>query len=434
VLDLTSTQAFNGDPIRALALLTEDCHESTSILIDTIMIIWTRIQEGKGMQWKKALLALQIFRDLLLNGPISVVAEAIDGFASIRIMKSYAEAMRGQNSALVRAAAVEVYNLTVNLPVLFAMRRECLNRQRMIKDPKPSPLRKETRMIKGIAQFRNIHIALRPAGATVAPAPPAPAPPTNDLLGQETSSNNAQVTAQSTNYSSDLLSLGFEVTSNESQSNVPNPFDMATMAQSMPAAVNTASNAASVVPTLQQTPTSNVSSQPSTNGETPRASAPTFPQPTYQPVPQQQAQPVATFTQPTYQPMPQQQAQPVANPAQQVLQPMYQQVQHQTNQPMPNQGTIQNSSPPAMMPQQSQAMMPSFANQQPMTASRQPYIMQPQQQPHPMQQQQQWAVQQPSGGFQNPTHPQQFQQGYPQQQQPTQPSKPNFSMFDPMAK
>jgi len=89
-----------------------------------------------------------------------------------------------------------------------------MNRRRLANDPTPSPLRKETRMVKGIHQFRNIHIALRPAGAAVAPAPTAPV----DLLVQgptfattsDMSNPMRKVPASappSGTYSNDLLSL-----------------------------------------------------------------------------------------------------------------------------------------------------------------------------------------------------------------------------------
>ena len=156
------------------------------------------------MQWKKSLLSLQIFRNLLLHGPLNVIAEGIDGFASIRILKSYAETLRGQNSKLIRDVAMEIYSLLVDLPVLFARRRQCMNSRRMVKDPKPSPLRKETRMVSGISKFRNIHIALRPAGAPVAPAPVQ----VDDLLLRGTTPAATSSSAGSRNYSDDLLSMG----------------------------------------------------------------------------------------------------------------------------------------------------------------------------------------------------------------------------------
>ncbi|KAK1748874.1 hypothetical protein QTG54_000813 [Skeletonema marinoi] len=65
---LTSMQAYNGDARKALTQLTADCNETSTILVDTMMVLWTRMQEGKGLQWKKTHLALQIIRDLLLNG------------------------------------------------------------------------------------------------------------------------------------------------------------------------------------------------------------------------------------------------------------------------------------------------------------------------------------------------------------------------------
>ena len=205
VLLLTAAQqSFNIDFGKAVTQLTEDCSESSTLLIDTMMVLWTRMQEGRGMQWKKSLLSLQIFRNLLLHGPLNVIAEGIDGFASIRILKSYAETLRGQNSKLIRDVAMEIYSLLVDLPVLFARRRQCMNSRRMVKDPKPSPLRKETRMVSGISKFRNIHIALRPAGAPVAPAPVQ----VDDLLLRGTTPAATSSSAGSRNYSDDLLSMG----------------------------------------------------------------------------------------------------------------------------------------------------------------------------------------------------------------------------------
>ncbi|KAL7473511.1 hypothetical protein ACHAXS_013956 [Conticribra weissflogii] len=235
VTELTSAQTFNGDPVKALSLLTEDCRESSVILIDVMMVLWTRILEGKGMQWKKGLLALQLIRNLLLNGPLNAISEAIDGFASIRILRSYNEALRGQNSALIREVASEIYSLVVDLPVLFARRRQCLNMRRLEKDPKPSPLRKETRMVRGINQFRNVHIALRPAGASVAPAPPV----VDDLLAQE-SPNAVASTSPSGGFSEDLLAMsdiGVPASSQFAAGGEQmraNPFDMTTLSQATP--------------------------------------------------------------------------------------------------------------------------------------------------------------------------------------------------------
>jgi len=215
VSELTSGQAFQGDFRKAVRQLTEDCHECGAILVDAMTALWTRIQEGRGMQWKKALLALQILRELLLNGPINIVAEAIDGFASIRVLKNYyVEAIRAQNSKLVRAAAAEVYALTVDFPVLFARRRERMERRRVAQNPnakQPSQLvRKETRMLKGISRFRDIHVALRPPGVVAAVAPAPRSAPVANLLVGATPNNAASAHASGGPPSggNDLLSLG----------------------------------------------------------------------------------------------------------------------------------------------------------------------------------------------------------------------------------
>ena len=417
VSDLTSTQAFNGDPRKALALLTEDCHESSCILIDTVMILWTRMQEGKGMQWRKALLALQIFRDLLLNGPISALAEAFDGFASIRIMKSYAEAMRGHSSSLVRAAALDVYNLAVNLPALFAARRECLNSQRKIKDPRPSPLRKETRMIKGITQFRNVHIALRPAGATVAPAPPLPNASTNDLLGQDSTPRNSSTdVTQSANYSSDLLSLGLEAVSTDGKK-MSNPFDTATMSNSLPEAspiTNETAENHSVNHNIPQEPMQPISITAASSSAYKLNSS------------QQPLDGGVTHQFPHH--ITQQGQQQFSAPQ---MQHTHQQTQQLINQP----GIIHSSPPPIQTQPQQQHMTQIYPNQHPHMQHNQP-----------PQHQQQWnsAVQQvpqgfgntmmPPGGARSAMQPPQFQQPQQPPQQQQQSSKPNFSMFDPMAK
>jgi len=289
VQELTAAQAYQGDYRKAVSSLMEDCQESSTILVDTLMVLWTRIQEGKGMQWKKALLALQILRHLLLNGPINAIPEVMDGFASIRILRSYTDTLRAQNSKLVRDVATEIYSLMVDLPVLFTRRRELMNRRRLAKDSAPSPLRKETRMIKGINQFRDIHKALRPAGAAVAPAPTpsvdllslsevgsASLPPVaaTNTLGVAGSGHQLPVSAPSSgNYSDDSLALSFgpspspQVTTDSSagskEPTKPDPFSMQAMTNATPKVEQPSTNndnpfsqlTMSQQPTAQSTPT-----------------------------------------------------------------------------------------------------------------------------------------------------------------------------------
>jgi hypothetical protein len=212
VLLLTSAQASygGGDFAREVSQLAEDCRESGAILVDTMMVLWTRMQEGRGMQWKKAHLALQVLRGLLLDGPISAVTEAMDGLASVRVLKSYTETLRGQNARLVRDVASEIYSLLVDAPLLLARRRECTNARRLARDSRPSPSKKVG--FREFQGFRKIHLAMRPAGSAVAPAPPAPV---GDLLvrgvggavGAGVASNRADAADRPGGYSDDLLSM-----------------------------------------------------------------------------------------------------------------------------------------------------------------------------------------------------------------------------------
>jgi DENN (AEX-3) domain/ENTH domain len=132
-MTLTSNKVFEGDFEQAIAQLVEQCHECTSILFDVMSVIWLRLRDCKGMQWKHAHQALQLLRNLLYHGPIAAIAEATDGLSKIRAMKFY-ENMRAQNANLVRTSAALVYNLLVDRAKLFHIRRVCANRRRMLQN------------------------------------------------------------------------------------------------------------------------------------------------------------------------------------------------------------------------------------------------------------------------------------------------------------
>jgi DENN (AEX-3) domain/ENTH domain len=130
-MTLTSNKVFEGDLEQAIAQLVEQCRECTSILFDVMSVIWLRLRDCKGMQWKHAHQALQLLRNLLYHGPIAAISEATDGLSKIRALKFY-ENMRAQNANLVRTSAALVYNLLVDRAKLFHIRRVCSNRRRML--------------------------------------------------------------------------------------------------------------------------------------------------------------------------------------------------------------------------------------------------------------------------------------------------------------
>ena len=133
-MSLTSNKQFEGDTAGAIAQLVEQCRESTSVLFDVMSVLWLRIRDSRGLQWKHALHAFQILRNLLYHGPMAAISEATDGLAKIRAMKNY-DNIRPSCAQQVRMAAVTIYNLLVDRAKLFHIRRVCAERRRVIKNP-----------------------------------------------------------------------------------------------------------------------------------------------------------------------------------------------------------------------------------------------------------------------------------------------------------
>ena len=69
--------------------LVQECRESSVILVEVMNVVWERLRDSRGMQWKHGKFALQIIQDLILHGPLGAVAEATDGLDRIRRMKYY---------------------------------------------------------------------------------------------------------------------------------------------------------------------------------------------------------------------------------------------------------------------------------------------------------------------------------------------------------
>jgi len=131
-MSLTSNKAFEGDSARMIAQLVEQCRESTSVLFDVMSVIWLRLRDSRGLQWKHGLQALLILRNLLYHGPMAAISEATDGLSKIRAMKYY-DNIRPNCAQQVRLAAATVYDLLVDRAKLFHIRRVCAERRRKLK-------------------------------------------------------------------------------------------------------------------------------------------------------------------------------------------------------------------------------------------------------------------------------------------------------------
>jgi ENTH domain len=140
-LSLTSNKTFEGNHGQAVAQLVEMAHETSSVLCEVMSVIWMRLNDSRGMQWKHALFSLQILRNLLLHGPLAAISEATDGLDRIRKFKAYTDTMRGQNCQQIQRAASEVYSLLVDRAKLFSIRRLCADRRRIMKNPPQGQVR-----------------------------------------------------------------------------------------------------------------------------------------------------------------------------------------------------------------------------------------------------------------------------------------------------
>lgn len=130
-MSLTSNKTLEGNYNSTLAQLVEECRESSSVLFDVMSVVWLRLRDCKGMQWKHGYQALQILRNLLYHGPLAAIAEATDGLSKIKALKKY-ENIRTQCAQQVRVAAEGVYILLTERAKLFHVRRVCAERRRIM--------------------------------------------------------------------------------------------------------------------------------------------------------------------------------------------------------------------------------------------------------------------------------------------------------------
>jgi hypothetical protein len=173
---LTSNKQFEGNQGQAIAQLVEACHE-TSVLMDVMSVLWMRLRDCKGMNWKHGLTGLQIMRNLLYHGPIAAISEATDGIDTIRMLKAYSNQLRGPAAKEVQQAASQVYELLVDRSKLFSLRRVCANRRRELNDPQKGALQKD-RNLQIFTPFRSLHPYLHPQNSRrMASAPQHQAPP-----------------------------------------------------------------------------------------------------------------------------------------------------------------------------------------------------------------------------------------------------------------
>lgn len=164
---LTSNNRNENQISLEMSRIVQDCRESASLLIEVMSVIWERLSDCRGMQWKHGLYALQLLMDLILHGPISAVTEATDGLNRLRQLMSY-ENMRPLIAQNIRNLAKSIHALLINRAQLFNMRRVCaLRRMDAGKSSRKIPSRNRNLHIR--MPFAAAHKLVKPNGMKESP-------------------------------------------------------------------------------------------------------------------------------------------------------------------------------------------------------------------------------------------------------------------------
>jgi DENN (AEX-3) domain/ENTH domain len=162
-MELTSKRAFEGDYNKTLADLVEQCRESSSALFDVMSVVWIRMRDSQGMQWRHANHSLHIIKNLLFHGPLAAIAEATDGLDKIRALKYYNGNRQTSICAQIRTSATQVYSLLVDRSKLFHIRRVCIGKRGYLKRPSLSRVSRSKFTMKSLPTLMQL-TNLVPAG------------------------------------------------------------------------------------------------------------------------------------------------------------------------------------------------------------------------------------------------------------------------------
>jgi len=184
---LTSNSRNENDAPFELCSLSKDCKEGVFILTEVMCVVWERLRDCRGMQWKHGLYGLQIVKELILQGPMAAVVEATDGLSRIHKLCSYEYSMRPAAAQQIRSLARNICSLLMNRVKLFSQRRVCASRRKDAVTP-PPPLTRNPKLMAKM-KFRDAHALVFPGELsnvnlldTDLGAPTAKNTYTNDLL------------------------------------------------------------------------------------------------------------------------------------------------------------------------------------------------------------------------------------------------------------
>lgn len=120
-LALTAETSFDGNASQAMAELIDSCRECNTHLSVVFSVIWHRLNQTKTNMC--ILMALHMLKNLISEGPLTAITEALDGAGKIYELKTFSAKNFDANRE-VRLAADHVYGMLVDLPSLFSRRRQ----------------------------------------------------------------------------------------------------------------------------------------------------------------------------------------------------------------------------------------------------------------------------------------------------------------------
>lgn len=202
-MSLTSNTRNESQVETDLSRIVQDCRESGSVLQEVMSVIWERLSDCRGMQWKHGLYSLQLLMELILHGPISAISEATDGLNRIRQLMYY-QNMRPLIVQDIRTMANSIYVLLINRSRLFNMRRVCaLRRLETRSSFRKIPSANRNLRIK--MPFTMAHSLVQPTGMT--PSPNGASNFTSATVPHHVSLSKASSFQQESAPTSDLLGI-----------------------------------------------------------------------------------------------------------------------------------------------------------------------------------------------------------------------------------